>query len=1029
MSRKLPEELAPALARTGHQWPETDEDGLRRAAGLWREFGAESERLSRRGADSAHRVTGENEGRAVDAFAEHWRGFSGGGRGHLDDAHAAAEALAGALDRAAGAAEHCKAELISVLTELAEQIEQADATEAKAAEEVAQAGPGLGGMVGKVVGAVRGAIAEAGEEAAVEGAALRIAGLLEDLGRQMRDGLRAALREPAVVALERIAQADGRGLHGELRAKSAARDSGQFSGAVGGAAGGAAAVAGVRALSAAVGPDGRVLTDKAGNPVLLDAEGKPVTGVQGLSVAVDEQGRPVLGEDGNPVLLDAQGTPVTGVATGADGRPLTDSEGHPLTVAADGRLGAGGLSLAVGADGKPVLDADGKPVVTGPDGKPVDALATDRDGRLLTGRDGGPVALGQDRPGGPHDGAHEGLDGLGDPDDPDAGPGGRTGKDGRPLLTVDDQGLTPEHGGRPLLTVDADPLSGTGPVAVTAAAGGFGTDGAGPSRDEEPVTLRAAGGGAPRHQTYSAPLTQPDGYDLPPVAPVHHAAPSVHTDSVVLDPQVVTASAGGDGPGPVSGGGGYRSAEPPVAGGGGSPAGGGAPSGGGFQLGPVGGGSAGSAPVLGTGAPAPVGAGPVGVGPVGGATGAPVGGVGGVVGGGGAVPGGAGAGAAGAGAPVAGQPGATGAAGQPGAAAAVVGGGPVPGGAGARSAMGAPLPGAALGSGSASGAGVTGPVGGSAPVRIGPEGGYELRRRTENPEPAPAAGAPVVALAPGVGAVYLLARYAGRPAPEGPQARPAQVRTIADSRPYGLSGGLGPVDPAHQAEVLRRTAVPEGGSLDLRDDWTEALNGGGPREPGRANNCVDVALSAVDTYLGHASCAAPRLPDGPAGERGGRDRAERELGTRFHDLGDGPHALARLAGSLLRSGPGAQAVLLTLDGFGRSHTWNAVSDGSAVHYLDHQEARRSAQPLHPVEHGLWAIALDADCRPIDLADAPAAATVPVPQSAAPQSAVPQPGVPQPAAPPQSAAPEQPAPPRSRLTAHHSPAAGPRSTRR
>lgn len=579
---------------------------------------------------------------------------------------------------------------------------------------------------------------------------------------------------------------------------------------------------------------------------------------------------------------------------------------------------------------------------------------------------------------------------------------------------------------------------GSSLAAGTASAGGAV---AAAARGDEPVSLRGGSSG-PRHQpSVVVDLDEPDSYDLPAAsaAPVHHGPASVHTDSVAVAPPQV-ASAGGDPSAPISGGG-WRSAEPPQAASAPSLGGGSA---GGFQLGPVGGGPVGGGPVGG----APVGAAPVAA-PVGGAIGAGVPG-----------PGGAGAPAAPAApgtpatpgapgtlgaAPAAGQ---AGAAGQPGAAAAVVGGGPVQGAAGARSAAGGPLPGAAVGSGSASGApgasgtpapgGAAGQPGASAPVRIGPEGGYELRRRTEGGAEGGQDAQPSMAplLVGQVGAAYLLSQFARRPAAQAPAARPVHDRTIADSRPYGLAGGLGPVDPAHQAEAVRRTAVPEDGSLDPAGDWTEILNAGGPREPGRANNCVDVALSAADTYLGRPTCAAPRLPDGPAGERGGRDRAERELGTRFHDLGDGPEAAARLAQSLLGSGPGAQAVLLTLDEFGRSHTWNAVNHGGTVLYLDHQEARRSAEPLHPVEHGLWAIALDARCRPIDLADVQPVATVAVP-AAAPAPVQELKPVPEPAPAPEPVPAPEPepepapaaAPPRSRLTAHHRPAAGPRSSRR
>ncbi|MFD9128874.1 toxin glutamine deamidase domain-containing protein, partial [Kitasatospora sp. NPDC059571] len=244
--------------------------------------------------------------------------------------------------------------------------------------------------------------------------------------------------------------------------------------------------------------------------------------------------------------------------------------------------------------------------------------------------------------------------------------------------------------------------------------------------------------------------------------------------------------------------------------------------------------------------------------------------------------------------------------------------------------------------------------------------------------------------------------------------------------------------PVHQAELERRVPrTADGATVPYGDPaagtWAEALNGGGHREAGRANNCVDVALSAVDTLAGLPVCAAPRLPDGPAGERGGRDRAERELGTRFRDLGDGAGALARLAEVLLRSGPGAQAVLLTLDAFGRSHSWNAVNHGDRLAYLDPQTGRVAGEPLYPADHGLWAIAVDERCRPLDLGEAPAALPAAAPSTAVPEPApTPEPApaaasVPEPV--PAAVAdprPAEPAPPRSRLTVHRT-AAG--STRR
>ncbi|MCU7824120.1 toxin glutamine deamidase domain-containing protein, partial [Kitasatospora sp. DSM 101779] len=396
----------------------------------------------------------------------------------------------------------------------------------------------------------------------------------------------------------------------------------------------------------------------------------------------------------------------------------------------------------------------------------------------------------------------------------------------------------------------------------------------------------------------------------------------------------------------------------------------------------------------------PVSGTPVAGTPVGGAPGA--GGAGAT----GAVPGTAAPGAAG-------QPGAQG--GSSGVVGAVVG---TPGAA-QRTPAGGPAVGAP---GTATpGAGGTAPA--PLPFRLGESG--DLRRRPEILGPEPHTGPTVVpVLHPGqVAAAYLAAR-AGRSAPDAP-ATPVPVRGIADGRPYGMPGGLGPVDPAHQAEVERLVPRRPDGTPELHPDpaggWTEALNGGGPREAGRANNTVDVALSSVDTFSGLPVCSAPRLPDGPAGEYGGRDRAERELGAEFHDVGAGEGALGRVAETLLRSGPGAQAVLLTLDGFRRSHVWNVVNHGERLTWLDHQTGRSGGEPLYSAEHGLWAIALDAECRPLDIVRPAVAGAGTAPAKAEAEPAAkpadepPAESGPEPAAEP--ARPAEPAPPRSRLHIH------------
>ncbi len=230
MSRNVPEELVPVLAKLDHHWPEADEDGLRRAAGVWRDFGTEAEQLGARGGASAQRVTGENSGGSVDAFADHWRGFSGGGQGYLDDARTAAETLAKAFDAAADATDHCKAGIISVLTEVAEEIKAAQAVEDKAKQALG------GGILGTVAKAVTSVVVGGGELVAIEAAKLRVGALLDELGHAMKQGLQTALKEPAITTLERLAPGGAQ----DKSARSGRRDlsgpgGGQLTGALGGA--------------------------------------------------------------------------------------------------------------------------------------------------------------------------------------------------------------------------------------------------------------------------------------------------------------------------------------------------------------------------------------------------------------------------------------------------------------------------------------------------------------------------------------------------------------------------------------------------------------------------------------------------------------------------------------------------------------------------------------------------------------------------------------------------------------------------
>ena len=953
MSRKLPEELAPVLARLDRAWPLADEDGLRQAAAKWREFGAESERLGGLGGASAGRVAGENSGRAVEAFADHWRTFSGSGRGYLDDARQAADLMAKAFDKAAQATDTCKAELVSTLTALADELEKAQqhaaavkdaAAEVSAAAESRPAQGGVFGAVAQGVGVaaagVRAAaadtVARAAQAVAVEAAKLKVAGLLEELGRAMKAAMGTALREPALTAMGRLAVAPG----------------GPGSPSAGGA---------VQTLAEVVngggGPDGA-----GGLPAVLAGAGVGADG-SGLKVVVGADGKPVIGPDGKPVV------------------------------------GVEGLTVELGADGRPELGPDGKPVLNGPDGEPL----TPAD---LVGRGG---------PGGKHP-VGTVLDGLPAPVDGVRGPltGTGVGTDGTGIGVTAGRG----PGAGPEAQIQVGPI---------AAAAGVGVGAPGERSDAPPA--RPAPAGPARSGGYG-PVSIPGGGGYASAGPAPSTVSaggggggggggpaSLRTDSVLsppsADPAPVYGSNGG------AGGGGYAASSAPGSGGGGHSSGGGqGGSGGGFTGGatvPVSGGG-----TFGAGGGVSGGTTYSGGGTFsGGGTGAPAGGQ--VFGGAPGAPGagGAAAGVVGvpaAGAPAAGTPvGGTGQAGGPGASA-----GSQPGQDG--------RPGAGLRPGA--GAAQAGPVG-VAPVltpgpgRSGAEGGgYATGRRfAEHPVGEGTASWATPVATGQVMALHIALADRRGPGGEEPDA-PARPRGVAGSRPYGLPGGLGPVDPQHQAELERRVPRGTGGLPAVHPDpaaggWVEVLNDGGYREPGRANNSLEIALSSVDTYSGRPSCAAPRIPtEGDAGERGGRDRAERELGAPFRDLGDGAEAHERLASDLLRAGHGAQAVLLTLDAFGRSHAWNAVNHQGVVGYLDHQACRQGPAPLHSADHGLWAIALDPDGGPLDL-------SARRPRPAARPSAAPEPGTDAAPAPAPAAAPDPASAPAVAPAAGPDPTAKPR----
>ncbi|NUP17890.1 MAG: hypothetical protein HOZ81_17720 [Streptomyces sp.] len=207
--------------------------------------------------------------------------------------------------------------------------------------------------------------------------------------------------------------------------------------------------------------------------------------------------------------------------------------------------------------------------------------------------------------------------------------------------------------------------------------------------------------------------------------------------------------------------------------------------------------------------------------------------------------------------------------------------------------------------------------------------------------------------------------------------KPKETPTPAsETRNTNPPGGV--TDPTRAEQDALENSVPRDENGDptrppnpADGRWVERINGEGRDAPGRNNNCVDVALSTVDTYAGNPTAAASRTPDLDAdgnpsdrGEKGGRDRIENTLGARFNDMGNGPDAFNRLENTLRDSGHGSQAVIITQDANGRAHAWNAVNHHGKITYIDAQTGQQSSKPLHSGNNGVFAIPLDSNRHPV-----------------------------------------------------------------
>lgn len=200
--------------------------------------------------------------------------------------------------------------------------------------------------------------------------------------------------------------------------------------------------------------------------------------------------------------------------------------------------------------------------------------------------------------------------------------------------------------------------------------------------------------------------------------------------------------------------------------------------------------------------------------------------------------------------------------------------------------------------------------------------------------------------------------------------RPHRPPRLAESRPYGVRGGLAHPDPQVERDLIE--ALPLGTRFpDPRGTWIRLINGGGPADdPFRASNAADCALAVLSTWHGEPTTAAPRLPEYDrigrpllTGEHDSRARIERWVGQRLEYAGQGRHAYPMIARRLAGAGHGACAVIVVRWPGGGTHVWNAVNADGEVIWIDAQRGHMSVEPPYTTVTGVFCVILDRQGRP------------------------------------------------------------------
>ena len=178
MSLMLPDALEWVLEMLGFNWPTADEDKLMESAQQWRDFATSLEELQHEGVVAAGNVMSQNSGDSIDGFSTTWDKFAGGS-GYFADARSAANAIAIALDAAAGLVIGMKVAVIAQLAILAAEIIAAQA-----------AAPFTFGL------------SEVGAAAATVATRAIVRKIIKEAAQQVLDAILETVKEPAVSALQ-----------------------------------------------------------------------------------------------------------------------------------------------------------------------------------------------------------------------------------------------------------------------------------------------------------------------------------------------------------------------------------------------------------------------------------------------------------------------------------------------------------------------------------------------------------------------------------------------------------------------------------------------------------------------------------------------------------------------------------------------------------------------------------------------------------------------------------------------------------